>query len=502
MNMYLIATAAGILMFITCVWFRKILYQQVNAIASIVTIIGVLGTFIGIFIGLVTFNPKDIEASIPMLLGGLRFAFLTSIFGILGSIMLKWLALNKRKEQAALEVINPGATVDNLAGLLQSILDAEKKEGKETRKTLQSIEKSLTGDADNTVMTQLQNILDAEKEEGDKTRETLHSIENSLTGDGDNTVMDQLQVLETIFSNKQDKLLASFNEFATKMAEDNTPALIKALEEVMRDFNAKINEQFGDNFKQLNEAVGKINEWQKLYGEQIDESVKQFTSVAESIKKSRESLEIIANKSDAIVSSAEKLDPILQALQHQIKELENHLKAFSTLADDAHKAFPIITEQLDILTNDFSTTVKEMIINSHNSVEDQKTALANQGKQLETMVGTTNGQLKKMTDDFSNTVEEMITNSHDSVEDQKTALANQSKQLEKTVKDSTNRMTQQITVLDKALAEELTKALTLLGSQLTSLSKQFVADYTPLTEQLRKVVEIAGSLPHEPNRKI
>ena len=314
MNMYLIATTAGILMFITCVWFRKILYQQVNAIASIVTIIGVLGTFIGIFIGLVTFNPKDIEASIPMLLGGLRFAFLTSIFGILGSIMLKWLALNKRKEQAALEVINPGATVDNLAGLLQSILDAEKKEGKETRKTLQSIEKSLTGDADNTVMTQLQNILDAEKEEGDKTRETLHSIENSLTGDGDNTVMDQLQVLETIFSNKQDKLLASFNEFATKMAEDNTPALIKALEEVMRDFNAKINEQFGDNFKQLNEAVGRINEWQEQYRQQMNELAEQFKVAAASIEKSRESLEDIAKQNGIIVSHIDKSKESLEVI--------------------------------------------------------------------------------------------------------------------------------------------------------------------------------------------
>jgi len=41
------------------------------------------------------------------------------------------------------------------------------------------------------------------------------------------------------------------------MAENNSKALIEALQEVIRDFNAKINEQFGENFKQLNEAVGK-----------------------------------------------------------------------------------------------------------------------------------------------------------------------------------------------------------------------------------------------------
>ncbi|MXZ09071.1 MAG: hypothetical protein F4Y79_06450 [Gemmatimonadetes bacterium] len=77
--------------------------------------------------------------------------------------------------------------------------------------------------------------------------------------------------LRTTFSDKQDDLLHAFKEFATQMADNNTKALIEALESVMRDFNAKINEQFGDNFKQLNEAVGRINDWQEQYRQQMDE---------------------------------------------------------------------------------------------------------------------------------------------------------------------------------------------------------------------------------------
>ena len=103
-----------------------------------------------------------------------------------------------------------------------------------------------------------------------------------------------------------------------------------------------------------------------------------------------------------------------------------------------------------------------------------------------------------MTDDFSIKVKKTIADSHKSMEDQKTALADQSEQLKKTVKESTDRMEQQITVLDTALQNELTKALESLGSQLTSLSEKFVTDYTPLTDQLRKVVQIAGSLQQPP----
>ena len=78
-------------------WFWKIRHQQVNAIASIVTVIGVLGTFAGITYALFEFNTKNIEASVPQLLNGLKFAFVTSILGIVGSIALKWSALNNQK---------------------------------------------------------------------------------------------------------------------------------------------------------------------------------------------------------------------------------------------------------------------------------------------------------------------------------------------------------------------------------------------------------------------
>ena len=577
-------------------WFWKMRYQQVNAVASIVTVICVLGTFFGIAIGLYQFDTENIATSVPKLLEGLKIAFITSILGIAGSIFLKWSALNNRKKQAASEETYTGATVDDLAGLLRNILDVEQEEGKETR-------------------------------------ETLRSIEKSLTGEGDSTVLTQLQKLRTTFSDKQDDLIRAFNEFADQMAENNTKALIEALEEVMRDFNTKINEQFGDNFKQLNEAVGRINEWQEQYRQQMNELAAQFQVAAASIEKSRESLEIIAERSESIVSSSERLNPILQALQHQIQQLNNHLTAFSALADNASNAFPIIEERLNQLTNDFSTVVKKTIDGSHVSMQNQREALTNQSQQLETMVentsrhiqeqtedifekttirieevidstfqglkdslvsqsqqlqstiistnqglentlrnqsaqletmvGNISGQLQKLSDDFSTVAQETIDDSHASMQSQREALNEfskmiresidnshedmvrqrlalqdftgriegviqsthqglentlketnqglentlqaQSRQLstetERIFRESGERMTQQITALDTALQEELTKALESLGSQLTSLSRQFVDDYSPLTEKLRDVVQMASSVPQTPRNQ-
>ena len=120
MNIYFIITFA-IIMLVAIGWFRKIRHRQVNAVASLVTVIGVLGTFLGIAIGLYQFNTENIEVSVPKLLEGLKIAFITSILGIAGSIFLKWSALNERKRQAASEAAYTGATVDDLAGLLLRI---------------------------------------------------------------------------------------------------------------------------------------------------------------------------------------------------------------------------------------------------------------------------------------------------------------------------------------------------------------------------------------------
>ena len=589
MDMYLIIFVALALMGVAIYRFRKFRHQQVNAIASIVTVIGVLGTFVGIAWGLLNFDTKDIENSVPKLLEGLKAAFFTSIAGIAGAIYLKWSNLNNQRRHSESTETYSGATVDDLADLLRNILEVEQKEGMETRESLQSIEKS-------------------------------------LTGEGDSTVLTQLQKLRTTFSDKQDDLVRAISEFAEQMAENNTQALIEALEEVMRDFNAKINEQFGDNFRQLNEAVGRINDWQEQYRQQMNELAAQFRIAAESVEQSRQSLAIIADRSDAIVSSAEQLDPILRALQHQIGQLDTHLEAFSTLAENAGSAFPIIEARLNQLTDGFSTVVQETIDNSHASMQNQREALANQSQQLgttventgnriqqqteavfertserveqviadafqdyrsaledqsqqlqstiittnrgledtlqnqsthlQTMVENASGRLEEIANRFSTVVREAIDNSHASVQSLQEAvrefsvhvtesidnshadmarqreafqnvtvqvesvIQNISQQLKRTIEDltrdlgntvqaqstllrseterffqgSTERMDQQFQRLDTALQQELEKSINSLGRQLASLSSRFVADYTPLTEQLRRVVQIARRL--------
>ena len=179
---------------------RKFATFQKNTPQLLVSI-GILGTFLGIFISLIDFNVRNIEDSIEPLINGLKIAFVTSIVGMFYALFYR-----VYKSILPTKIIEQGATAEDL--LLK-----------------------------------------------------LSEIRDSISGDQDSSLFTQIQKLRTDTSDNLKDLNKSFKEFAEKMAENNTKALIEAIEKVMKDFNTKINEQIGDNFKRLNEGVENLVVW-------------------------------------------------------------------------------------------------------------------------------------------------------------------------------------------------------------------------------------------------
>lgn len=62
--------------------------KWINQLPSIISTLGVLGTFVGITKGLVRFDTSRLDESIPLLLDGLKTAFFTSLTGMAGSLVL------------------------------------------------------------------------------------------------------------------------------------------------------------------------------------------------------------------------------------------------------------------------------------------------------------------------------------------------------------------------------------------------------------------------------
>lgn len=98
----------------------------IEMLPSLVSTLGVLGTFLGITMGLYYFNEGDLSKSIPELLNGLRTAFFTSLAGMVGSIILssyvnrlfdkEFKGISDSKEAAQLVAKEIQALKDNIDG--------------------------------------------------------------------------------------------------------------------------------------------------------------------------------------------------------------------------------------------------------------------------------------------------------------------------------------------------------------------------------------------------
>lgn len=181
--------------------------------------------------------------------------------------------------------------------------------------------------------------------------------------------------------------------------------MVEALKEVVRDYNSKINEQFGENFVQFNEAVREINRWQEQYRQQMDQLAIEFRIAAESVEQSSgalasasESLMAIEDQSESLVSIAETLDPLLHSLNNQ-------LDTFRQLRQQALDAFPHIEESLNELTTGFSNTVQKALDDSGESMRLQRSALTAHVREIRDTVQTVTLQLSETAVGFAETNE-------------------------------------------------------------------------------------------------
>jgi ABC-type transporter Mla subunit MlaD len=479
-------------------------HTYTNTWASILTVIGIFGTFLGIFIGLQAFKIENIDGSIPVLLEGLKIAFLTSLIGIFSAIILKWKGLHQdQKSDPSDETIKKFADElkkawesvenpweSNFSSKLDDLITVVREDSRITQDVLSGMRTDLT-EGQSKTLTQLETLTTVSEKHSESLNGViplLTTIQDSLTNE-EIGVLAKLEVLTTTVSEKQNELLNGVkdaltpiqtslmdeqigvltkletltvtvsdehnklrtkfeifsNDVAEKIADLANEELVGALKTVIDEFNTNMVEQFGENFRHLNEAVDSMVGWQEQYRQQMDELASEFRIAAESIEQSGGSLENIANsssaiveRSDSIVACAEKLEPILNTMNGQ-------LETFSELRQKAEDSLPIINSNIDELTTNFSSKIQEAITAAETSIETQRAALERQSQQLD------------------------------------------------------NDLRQNVQTIRDGLEQALTESLNGLVGQLTSLSRQFVEDYEPLTIRLQRLVDLARNVEDEPN---
>ena len=456
---------------------------------TLMTSLGLFGTFVGIFMGLTGFDTAHIDTSIGKLLDGLKTAFFTSILGMAASIAFKVIDTNGSDKPM---VADDAAT---------------------------------SGDAGpNEIYAVLK-----------KQQQAMDLLVQAIGGSGDRSLVGQVQLMRTDINDfrsgavKQhevfaEKLWVQLTSFADMLSKSATQQVIEALKQVIVEFNEKLTEQFGVNFKRLDESVKKLVDWQQLYMQQLEAMIEQYQQGVQAIDATRGAVQEIRVETAKIPVHMESLGEVVHVNQHQISELSRHLDAFVQMRDQAVIAVPHIQQKLEEVgehlragadqinlelvrgANEYKASVQETGVTMRNighelaehssgiskELNDAFTLLALNTERIRTGITSTisttmeavEASSKQAADATNAAVTGILTQVQQGMDASSQAYSQHLNRsldsLESHAKDMLSKtnegVNKQIVKFDKAMEDELNKALRDLGSALKTIHEHLVRD--------------------------
>ncbi len=442
-------------------------------VPSLLVSLGMLGTFVGILVSLSNFSVStgSRASSIDAFIDGMFIAFASSVIGLFFSLVFRIFTEVKHKK----------------------------------------INKNDEKEAD------VKDLLDK-----------MTEVKDAISKDDDSSLLYQMKSMRTDMNDKLRDLQKSFDQFKNEMAENNIKALVEAVNKVMEDFNAKINDKLGETFERLNSSVEQLVKWQDEYRNYLDEAKRRLEEAKDGINKVASNLENISNSMDSLPEKAQKIEDIVMNLENQINELEDRLAAFKEMRDKAINAMPEIEKNLENLTSKFEVSISNVLEGIQNSSSEMKISLEQQTENMTKLTKDISTTLSQSSNDLSLSIQTSINTSTSeikkSVEQQKSDMTElvksvssdltyasgelaqninaQLKSIEslgddikqttnQSIKDLNDRMIEQVSEIDRNIQETHKNVIESMGAKLTALSEKFVDDYTPLTEKLRELVKIS-----------
>ncbi len=413
----------------------------IDSIPTLLTSIGILGTFFGIVLALLAFDDSDIKSHINDIISGMKTAFITSVTGLLLSIILKiWASIHQDKsENLDLDQVD----ASNILKFIEHHLTEQTNTQKKTAVIHEELLQALT---------------------------THHEYVK--------------QNNQQFAANLWDKL----EKTAQILTKSATEEVILALNQLIKDFNHQLTEQFGENFKQLNHAVFELIQWQENYKQQLEQMQVQYqnhtnavAATQQAIDNIHDNLSHIAHHAQSIPDSMERLAVAIELSHTQIDTLYDHLAAFADMKDKAVAALPSLSEQIDTMLqgmDDASQKLTEQFHQIHQSIKAQPSIMQSTTQELKNTLERLVGQLEI---DIKN-----ITEKHaGSIKEQMNRLSNIAAQ---TLEDISDSIEGQINNFNTAEAKKIESDLQQMGSALISMTSQFTKDYKELVNHMNNII--------------
>lgn len=325
-------------------------------------------------------------------------------------------------------------------------------------------------------------------------------INSSKSLDFISSIHTKIEDYKNIFNNFMDnstrensELILAFKEFSNYILEENSKAFIEALNKTIRDFNINLVETFGSNFKQLNEAVAKLLDWQEHYKDTIELTTENQKTIFNTFRNIETELDNFNQKTKGINTVVSELSLATKEALEQNYRLNDSLEVIAKLDNQVKELLPNFMKINSNLDDNLKTFSEET-----NKITDElKDFTGNLGSSLDKSKNQVNKLLEDTIKSFSTTIEKSEENNKEIVRSTSEKIKTLNDELDKNIKEKINKidnfLKEQVQKTDNALKDNLNDVIKMLGN----ISEKFAEDYEPLANKLREIVQLPNLIEND-----
>lgn len=458
---------------------------------SLLTSLGILGTFTGIILGLLDFDLKQIDESLSALLNGLKTAFLTSILGIALSILFKVL----RYLIPAQPMIERPIEIDDLHAVMLNQIGAIK---------------GLSEIVDRNQTLQI---------------ERLDDFMRNFAYESSKSIVQELKTVVTEFNTLiTDQFGENFKEFGAAFAQfeavvNSTKDSFAEHETRMKVWSATCNQnieslsQVSSDVSGLRNHLSDIPEFLGSIQPMMDAGIAQMTLLNKQMEEYESITSLMASMVPTINDKVEKftqgIDDTRQMLTGDLAELVNqYQKTLQQAQDKALEPIDHWQKHLDEAQNKQQTLMTEWRLVMEKSVSElseqyrvSMDSMQHQGVALGKQVQNINSILEGLTtidkDMVSRAIEHTLMSHRDSMQDlaahQSKTHREMSEYLANVIVESLGKtevsVGKHLSSIEHHMEREIEQVMRAMGDALGAISGQFTRDYQLLIRQMKRVID-------------
>ena len=438
--------------------------RMIAAVPGFLTALGVVGTFIGLQLGLAELNissnasVEDMKLGVSHVINGAKVAFMTSVWGVALSVVFNF--TEKCLEQ---KIRNRIKGLQNKIDSLFPRMSAE---------------------------FQLQQI----SENSEQSRESLQGLAEKIGEKMQESMLNVSQNIQDSLETSLEKVMApAINKFVDETSDGNQKALEGLLGQFMEGFGKqgaeqrmalddttdKVNQAIENMSQSMQALVNKIEAAQNEFGDREKQLVANISDqVIQLVEQGQEQRKILAGLMEEHVSS---MSEQLTSREHAAQQREQHL------ASTIEEKINLLVESTTSQSEKFTEFASEQLLGLASSLEKREVTSLKQEKERNEVFLQQTDMMKKGTEALMHKVEQNINHQQSTVRQ----ILEQGKQLQQSVETSVQSSASASQSMEKSAAElrNAADSMNVFGSHIREAGNNLAGSVSNAVNSIKDLAE-------------